>query len=120
VVLDPYYYTATNPKQSGDMWLYTLGDEQYQWLEQVLETSEAKYKFVFSHHILGDCRGGVEWAGLYEWRGSSKNGAYEFAQKRPGWDLPIHQLFVKYGVDNLDLTPFVGPVPMIEKEPALV
>jgi hypothetical protein len=99
VVLDPYYWTAENPKQSNDLWDYTLGTEQYKWLEETLQTSDAKYKFVFSHHVLGDVRGGVEWAGLYEWGGADKNGTNRFAQMRPGWSLPIHQLFVKYGVD---------------------
>jgi hypothetical protein len=98
VVLDPYSYVTSDPKKTGDLWLYTLGDEQYQWLEETLRTSSAKYKFVFSHHILGDVRGGIEWAGLYEWGGSDKNGTYQFAQKRPDWDLPIHELFVNYGV----------------------
>jgi hypothetical protein len=99
VVLDPYYWTPENPKQSGDLWDYTLGTEQYRWLEETLRTSGAKYKFVFSHHVLGDVRGGIEWAGLYEWGGADKNGIDQFAKMRPGWELPIHQLFVKYGVD---------------------
>jgi hypothetical protein len=98
VVLDPYAYTTINPKQSGDLWDYTLGADQYRWLVNVLGTSTSRYKFVFAHHVVGDVRGGVEWAGLYEWGGSGKSGAYEFDEKRPGWGLPIHQLFVKYGV----------------------
>ena len=98
VVLDPYWYTTVNPKQSGDLWDYTLGEAQYRWLATTLRASTAKYKFVFSHHILGDVRGGVEWAGLYEWGGSGKNGNYQFEQMRPGWDLPIHQLLVETGV----------------------
>ena len=47
VVLDPYSYTTTNPKQSGDMWDWTLGEAQYRWLTQVLSSSPATYKFVF-------------------------------------------------------------------------
>jgi Calcineurin-like phosphoesterase len=98
VVLDPYSYTSVNPKQSGNLWDYTLGEGQYRWLANVLSASTARYKFVFSHHVLGDVRGGVEWAGLYEWGGSAKNGAYQFDVKRPGWPMPIHDLFVRYGV----------------------
>jgi hypothetical protein len=99
VALDLYSHSTVDPKQSGDLWDYTLGDEQYRWLETTLRTSTAKHKFVFAHHILGDVRGGIEWSGLYEWGGYGKSGAYEFAQKRPGWDTPIHKLFVETGVD---------------------
>jgi hypothetical protein len=49
--------------------------------------------------VIGDVRGGIEWAGLYEWGGTDKNGTDRFAEMRPGWDMPVHQLFVKYGVD---------------------
>ncbi|MEI8074165.1 MAG: metallophosphoesterase, partial [Bacteroidota bacterium] len=61
--------------------------------------------FVFIHHLVGGfdidgvARGGVEAAGLYEWGGKSLNGQNEFATKRPGWDMPIHNLLLKYGVN---------------------
>ncbi len=99
VALDLYSHCTVDPKSSGDLWDYTLGTDQYLWLEKTLRTSTAAHKFVFAHHILGDVRGGVEWAGLYEWGGYGKSGAYEFAQERPGWDTPIHRLFVETGVD---------------------
>jgi phosphodiesterase/alkaline phosphatase D-like protein len=99
VVIDPYWHTAAavdNPFGGGgkikDKWMITLGDQQYAWLQQTLSTSTAKYKFVFTHHVLGTGRGGVELAGLYEWGGHGQNGADEFATRRPGWSLPIHQL----------------------------
>jgi hypothetical protein len=82
-----------------------LGIEQYKWLKNVLATSTAKFKFVFIHHLVGGvdreglARGGVEAAGLYEWGGRSANGQNDFAVKRPGWDMPVHDLLVKYGVD---------------------
>jgi hypothetical protein len=98
VVLDPYSYTTVNPKQSGDGWDWTLGEAQYRWLVDVLSTSDRTYKFVFSHHAVGDIRGGVELADLYEWGGSSKSGTYQFDAQRPGWGLPIHRLFATYGV----------------------
>ncbi|MBK6791105.1 MAG: hypothetical protein IPG80_00890 [Anaerolineales bacterium] len=44
---------------------------QYQWFRQTLETSNAKYKFVFTHHVLGTGRGGIELADTFEW-GDSK------------------------------------------------
>jgi hypothetical protein len=82
----------------SDKWSITLGDAQYAWLQKTLESSEAKYKFVFAHHVLGTGRGGVELAGLYEWGGKNAQGVDEFAAKRPGWDFPIHQLMVENGV----------------------
>jgi hypothetical protein len=98
VVIDPYTYTTTDPRKSGDMWDWTLGEEQYRWLASTLSASTAKYKFVFSHHVVGDVRGMIEWADRYEWGGHGKGGAWEFDKRRPGWDLPIHDMFVKHGV----------------------
>ena len=82
-------------KGNRDLWQVTLGNEQYQWFKQTLENSTAKYKFVFTHHVLGTGRGGIEEAKLYEWGGYSANGSYDFPSKRPGWELPIHQLMAK-------------------------
>jgi hypothetical protein len=98
VVLDPYRYTTTNPKASGDLWDWTLGEDQYKWLKQTLEGNHAKFKFVFAHHVLGDMRGAVAWADEYEWGGRNKKGTWEFDKKRPGWAMPIHQLMVENGV----------------------
>jgi hypothetical protein len=85
-------------KKNRDWWAITIGDVQYQWLKHTLETSTAKHKFVFAHHVLGSGRGGIEEADLYEWGGQGKGGEALFAQKRPGWELPIHQLMVKHKV----------------------
>jgi hypothetical protein len=98
VVLDPYSATARKPGPNGDLWDWTLGETQYRWLAEVLRTSTRPYKFVFSHHIIGDVRGGIEWAGLYEWGGNGADGIDAFDEQRPGWGTPIHDLFVKYGV----------------------
>lgn len=81
-----------------DGWATTMGDAQYQWLKRTLEQTKAKYKFVFAHHVLGTGRGAVELADLYEWGGKSRNGEWEFDKRRPGWAMPVHQLFVKHGV----------------------
>ena len=105
VTLDPYWHSKVavdnvmggGPKRR-DLWQVTLGDEQYKWLKNTLEESKAKYKFVFTHHILGTGRGGIDMAGQFEWGGKNRKGEDEFAQKRPGWDLPIHQLMAKNGV----------------------
>jgi hypothetical protein len=109
-VIDPYWHSdspvdnAFGPKAGDrakgarDLWQITLGDEQYQWLKKTLETSKAKHKFVFTHHVNGTGRGGIELAGQFEWGGKSRRGEDEFKQKRPGWELPIHQLMAKNGV----------------------
>ncbi len=107
VVIDYYWHTETaadnvagakNEKKQQNLWNNTLGETQYQWFKKTLEESKAKYKFVFTHHVLGTGRGGVEMAKLYEWGGYSPNGTYEFDKMRPGWGTPIHQLMVKNGV----------------------
>ena len=97
IVLDPFWFTQ---QQRGhkDNWSRTLGTNQYQWLKQTLETSKAKFKFIFIHHLVGgadnQCRGGAEAAPMYEWGGKNPDGTASFAQNRPGWSAPIHQLLV--------------------------
>lgn len=105
VTIDPYWHSdvavdniAGSMDKEKDPWTATIGKEQYEWLKKTLEKSSAKYKFVFSHHIRGTGRGGIESANLYEWGGYDNKGQWQFDIKRPGWDMPIHQLFVKYGV----------------------
>jgi hypothetical protein len=119
VVLDPFHYSKTWPSEGdsyggegqdgepgGDRWDWTLGIEQYLWLKEVLETSDATYKFVFSHHVAGGAtpygRGGIEAAPYFEWGGRNADGTWGFDIERPaseGWDVPIHQLMVANGVD---------------------
>jgi len=105
VVIDPYW-PSTVPvdgvfgggEKIKDKWLITHGEAQYQWLKQTLEQSTAKWKFVFAHHVNGSSRGGVEVAGLYEWGGCNKKGVWQFDTKRPGWEMPIHQLMAQNGI----------------------
>jgi hypothetical protein len=97
VVIDPYWHSPQtvdnqfgadrDEKKNRDLWNVTLGEAQYRWFRQTLEQSTAKYKFVFSHHVLGTGRGGVELAGGYEW-GDAAN----LAAHRPGWDKTIQQV----------------------------
>lgn len=100
LVLDPFW--KSNKSGQSDNWAWTLGEAQYQWLKTTLEKSQARYRFVFLHHLVGGSdtsqRGGVEAAKFYEWGGFSANNANEFATKRPGWEMPIHQLLVKHKV----------------------
>jgi hypothetical protein len=103
VVIDPYWHSPQavdnqfgadrDQKKNRDLWNVTLGETQYRWFRQTLETSTAKYKFVFTHHVLGTGRGGIELANGYEW-GDSAN----LAKYRPGWDKTIHQVMVDTGV----------------------
>lgn len=99
IVLDVYRDqndTAVKPQK----WAWSLGQPQYDWLKQTLDTSTAQYKFVFAHHVRGQGRGGVTNARLYEWGGYEQDGVtYSFPTNRPGWAAPIHQLFVNHGVN---------------------
>jgi hypothetical protein len=99
-VIDPYWHspqTVDNQfgvdreeKKNRDLWNVTLGEAQYQWFKRTLETSTARYKFVFAHHVNGTGRGGIELAYTYEW-----GDVAQFAARRPGWGTPIHQLMVQ-------------------------
>jgi len=116
VVIDPYHYTMENPYSiaggedndegpgSGDRWDWTLGQQQFNWFKQILQNSSARFKFVFTHHMLGGAedfvRGGAAYAHMFEWGGSNLDGTtWGFAEKRLGWgNLPIHQLMIANGV----------------------
>ena len=94
----PVATAPTAPTGNGkvkDLWSIGIGDEQYAWLKKTLETSKAKYKFVFAHHVMGTGRGAVEVSTNYEWGGVDPKGQTTFAKERPNWELPIHDLMVK-------------------------
>jgi hypothetical protein len=112
VVIDPFWYTTTKPfiggggggesdtTGSGDRWDWTLGLEQFNWLKQTLENSNAKYKFVFAHHMVGGSddyvRGGANPARICEWGGYDETDTtYQWDTKRPGWGSdPIRQIMI--------------------------
>ena len=115
VAIDPFWYTTSKPfigdlgggessdPGSGDRWDWTLGKEQYDWLKQTLQTSTATYKFIFAHHMTGGTqdyvRGGAYGAAYCEWGGYNVDGTtWGFDTRRQGWDAPVHQLLVQYGV----------------------
>ncbi len=102
IVLDPYWYTPPTKGNTENLWNPTLGEEQYQWLKRTLETSNAKWKFVFIHQLIGglekDGRGGVEVAPYHEWGGLNPDGSYGFDENRPNWESPIHQLLITHNV----------------------
>jgi phosphodiesterase/alkaline phosphatase D-like protein len=97
VIIDPYWHSPQtvdnqfgadrSSKGNRDLWNVTLGEAQYQWFKQTLEGSSAKYKFVFTHHVIGTGRGGIELAGGYEWGDATGLPAH-----RPGWDKTIQQI----------------------------
>jgi predicted phosphodiesterase len=101
IVLDPYANTVR--KSPTDNWAWTLGKDQYDWLAEVLAQTDALYRFVFIHHLVGgmgkDTRGGADCAGLYEWGGGNPDGTNGFTAQRPGWGKPIHDLLVAGKVD---------------------
>jgi hypothetical protein len=105
VVLDPFWYSTEKPNPSNldSNWNYTLGQQQYDWLKSTLETSSAKYKFVFIHNLVGgndkDGRGGIEAVPFFEWGGNNADGSYGFDAHRPGWGKPIHQLLLENHVN---------------------
>lgn len=96
IVLDPFRYSKGNKNP----WQRTIGAEQYQWLKQTLEQSKAAFKFVFIHNLVGGLdnkgrgRGGAEAAKYFEWGGLDTTGINQFAENRPGWEKPIHDLLV--------------------------
>lgn len=103
VVLDPYWYTMLKPNQNVSNWSWTLGREQYLWFKSVLENSNAKFKFVFAHQVVGgnstDGRGGSEAVPYYEMGGKNADNSWGFIANRAGWELPVHQLMVQNHVN---------------------
>jgi sugar lactone lactonase YvrE/phosphodiesterase/alkaline phosphatase D-like protein len=101
VVIDPYWYTNDKPSQNNDGWQWTLGEAQYRWLKNTLEKSTSKYKFIFSHQLVGgdiQGRGGAEMVKYFEMGGYNTDGSYAFDTMRPGWGKPLHRLFIDNGV----------------------
>ncbi len=115
VVIDPYWYSTTKPyignegggesstPGSGNRWDWTLGPAQYLWLQQTLQNSTAKYKFIFAHQVSGGLddygRGGAYAVPYVEWGGNDDDGTtWAFNTNRtdvnPAWALPVHQLLV--------------------------
>ena len=95
--MDPFLYTmnlpytprgseGTDDSVTGDQWNWTLGAQQFNWFRQTLENSNARFKFVFSHHMLGGIpkyrygvgpgyvRGGAGAAPYFEWGGKNADG----------------------------------------------
>jgi hypothetical protein len=104
VVLDPFRYSVRHARGGeGGGWNFTLGRQQYDWLQATLEQNTARFKFVFTHHLVGGLdrqgRGGAEAVRFFEWGGCDPDGREAFAGQRPGWPMPIHTLLLKHGVN---------------------
>lgn len=120
VILDPYWCTTEKPHHNldpddGGGWAWTLGQEQYDWLYDVLRRSRKTWKIILTHQLTGGVqydednygRGGIEVAkwGVehlpsFEWGGENRFGQDIFDLMRPGWwQGPIHDMLVKTGVD---------------------
>lgn len=97
VVLDPFWYSSVKSE-----WGFSLGKEQYDWFKDVVSTSRAKFKFVFSHNLIGgngsDMRGGAEFADLFEMGGYNLDGTWGFDTYRPGWGKPLHTIMKENNV----------------------
>ena len=90
-------------KPTDNSWTSTLGRTQYDWLTKTLEGTNATFRFVFIHHLVGgiggaESRGGVESSPYFEWGGKNADGSPGFAERRPEWPMPIHDLLVKHHV----------------------
>jgi predicted phosphodiesterase len=104
LVIDPYWNTNPKPNANANTgWYWSLGTTQYNWLRTTLENSNAKFKFIFSHQIVGgnpEGRGGTEYADKYEWGGMNSDGVTPgFAAYRPGWYKPIKDLLTENHVN---------------------
>ena len=130
VVINPYWYTEDRPyvnsagggddesanvTKTGDVWTWTLGQEQFEWLRATLEGSNAKYKFVLTHQLVSDGswtnqedygHGGVKTNHVGEWGGYNEDeSTYAWETMRPGWgEDTVHDIMV----DNCVSTVFHG------------
>ena len=126
VVISPFWTTTTKPYTtsagggetdatgSGDRWDWTLGADQFNWLKSTLAGSSAKYKFVFSHQMIGGNgmtspvnqvnygHGGMDSANFVEWGGYNIDGTtYAWGTNRNTavWgSLPIREMMEANGV----------------------
>ncbi|MFZ9747684.1 MAG: metallophosphoesterase family protein, partial [Opitutaceae bacterium] len=100
IALDQYW-TSARVRAVDENWGRTLGRAQYDWLRRVLAASRARYTFVFIHHLVGgetrEGRGGAEASRFFEWGGRDLEGRDRFAERRPGWEAPIHELLRRRG-----------------------
>ena len=125
VVIDPFQYTMNLPYTpaagegsddpvTGDQWSWTLGAQQFNWFKQTLENSNAKYKFVFSHQMVGGipraisrelarvtCAAAPRQRHILSGEEKTQTARRDLPAHRNAADFgttPIHQLMVENGV----------------------
>ncbi|MBN2448348.1 MAG: metallophosphoesterase [Phycisphaerae bacterium] len=74
VVLDVHRYTRIGKSTPAVAEQWTLGASQMRWLERVLASSQARWKFVVAHHLVGGSK----------WNLSGDNPAPNYAYGRGG------------------------------------
>lgn len=118
--LDPYLFSTTRPHNGhGEVggslngWDWSLGETQYLWLANDLQTKPAPYSLVALHHLTS-CytgsgqyygRGGIEIAKhsiagrpTFEWGGENSSGVDILATERPEYvDGAVHDMLVGGG-----------------------
>ncbi len=101
IVLNPYWHAPA--RRTQEPWHLSLGEAQYRWLRDTLQSSQARYKFIFVHQLIGgrerQGRGGVEAAPFGEWGGQNADGSEGLSRHRPAWEEPVHALLRRTGVN---------------------
>jgi hypothetical protein len=96
MVIDPYWYTRQSQRAG---WGWTLGKRQFDWFKNTISSSNAKFKFIFCHQLVGgngnDARGGIEYADLFENGGRNTDSSWGFETQRPHWEEPLHALMLE-------------------------
>ncbi|RMF71412.1 MAG: hypothetical protein D6738_13905 [Acidobacteria bacterium] len=94
VLLDVMGETPVFPESPDD---WTLGAAQLAWLEQTLETSDARWKLVFLHHLAGGVDGRRR---CYSYGRGSLRATVDGNPDSPflGEQQQLHTLFVRTGV----------------------
>lgn len=102
VVLDAFRYANVGLRPPRRVEQRTLGPTQLRWLEQVLTASQARWKFVLAHNLIG----GAAWSGSGQGRGAYGRGGARYA--RVGEQARITDImnrtdarFFLYGHDHL-------------------
>ncbi|HNO80177.1 MAG TPA: metallophosphoesterase [Phycisphaerae bacterium] len=94
VVLDVHRYTNPGKSTPAVPEEWTLGRTQLKWLEQVLKNSDARWKFVIAHHVVGGSRWDlnckVEKSGYAYGRGGAR-------YARVGEQAKVTDLMKRYG-----------------------
>ncbi|MGQ0723288.1 MAG: FlgD immunoglobulin-like domain containing protein [Candidatus Eiseniibacteriota bacterium] len=118
--VDPYLFSQDRPHNghgevggTKDCWDWTLGQQQYDWLQEDLSSNIADFSLLAVHHLTscyplpGDWygRGGIEVAKFavdgrpsFEWGGEDSTGAHVYETQRSGFAHgATHDMLAAYG-----------------------